>query len=58
MTPVDPIENRRRMEAGELYYAATPELLADRKRCAAATQRFNNAGGDSPRRRLVELWKE
>jgi len=46
------------MEAGELYFAFTPDLLADRKRCAAATRRFNNASEDISRRRLVELWKE
>lgn len=58
MSSIDPAENRRRMEAGELYFASTPDLLADRKRCTAATQRFNNASGDTSRRRLVELWKE
>ncbi|KAH8909537.1 trimeric LpxA-like protein [Coniochaeta sp. PMI_546] len=58
MSSIDPAENRRRMEAGELYFAFTPDLLADRKRCTAATQRFNNASGDTSRRRLVELWKD
>ncbi|OIW33270.1 galactoside O-acetyltransferase [Coniochaeta ligniaria NRRL 30616] len=58
MNSVDPKENRRRMEAGELYFAFTPDLLADRKRCTVATQRFNNAGADISRRCLVEMWKD
>lgn len=58
MNSIDPRENRRRMEAGELYFAFTPDLIADRKRCSAASKRLNDAGGDESRRRLVELWKE
>jgi hypothetical protein len=58
MGSVDPNENRRRMEAGELYYAFAPDLVEDRKRSATAVQRFNNASPYSSRRRLVELWKE
>jgi hypothetical protein len=54
---IDTEENRRRMEAGELYYAFTPDLLADRKRCRLATEAFN-APGDVSRRKIVELWKE
>ncbi len=55
--PIDPVENRRRMENGELYYCFTPELMADRKRCALASRRYNSAG-DVSRRKLIELWKE
>ena len=51
-------ENRRRMEAGELYYAFTPDLLADRRRCGIACARFNSAGYDVSRRRALQLWKE
>jgi len=59
MSSIDPVENKRRMEAGELYFAFAPHLAADRKRCSAATKRFNNAvGEDVSRRRMVELWKE
>jgi hypothetical protein len=54
---VDLKENRRRMAAGELYYAFTPDLLADRRRCRLASEAFNTAG-DVSRRKLVELWKE
>ncbi|KEZ42589.1 Tetrahydrodipicolinate N-acetyltransferase [Scedosporium apiospermum] len=51
-------ENRRRMHAGELYYAFTPDLTADRRRCGAACARYNAAGGNVSRRHLLELWKE
>ncbi|KAK0648321.1 galactoside O-acetyltransferase [Cercophora newfieldiana] len=57
---IDPVENRRRMLAGELYYAFTPDLTAERKRCKAATWEYSQhvATGVTPRRRLVELWKK
>lgn len=45
------------MRAGELYYAFTPDLVADRKRCRLAAEAYNRAG-DVSRRRLVELFKE
>ncbi|KAL1871371.1 hypothetical protein Daus18300_004737 [Diaporthe australafricana] len=54
---VDPVENRRRMEAGELYYAFTRELTADRKRSSLACSRFNKAD-DVSRRQGVELLKD
>ena len=54
---VDLEENRRRMAAEELYYAFTPDLIADRRRCRLAFEAYNRAG-DVSRRRLVELWKE
>lgn len=49
--------NRRRMEAGELYYAFTPDLLADRRRAQAACERFNRAG-ELSRRDLALMVKE
>ncbi|KAF1997129.1 maltose O-acetyltransferas-like protein [Amniculicola lignicola CBS 123094] len=50
-------ENKRKMLAGELYHAFTPELVAERARCKHACARYNNAG-DVPRRRLTELWRD
>lgn len=58
-TPADvTAENRRRMAAGELYYAFHPDLVADRRRCAVACARLNAAGYDVSRRRTLELWKK
>lgn len=42
---------------GELYYAFVSDLVAARRRCKHACDRYNNAGEVS-RRRLVELWAE
>lgn len=55
--PIDLKENRRRMAAGELYWAFTPDLIEDRRRAITALRRFNTAE-DPTRRQLVELWKE
>ncbi|EAQ92083.1 predicted protein [Chaetomium globosum CBS 148.51] len=56
---VDLVENRRRMLAGELYYAFTSDLIADRLRCKVACNAFNTQdGAGAPRRKLVELWKD
>jgi hypothetical protein len=56
---LDLVENRRRMLAGELYYAFTPDLMADRLRCKIACNAYNTQGAaGAPRRKLVELWKE
>jgi hypothetical protein len=56
---LDPAENRRRMLAGELYYAFTPDLTADRTRCKVACGVYNTeCATGAPRRKLVELWKE
>jgi len=57
---VDPVENKRRMLAGELYWAVTPDLMAERQRCRTACLAYNNAAetGTAPRRILVELWKK
>lgn len=53
-------ENKARSLRGELYHAFTPELVAERRRCARACTKYNKAGEDETmtRRRQVELWKE
>ncbi|KAI1492483.1 hypothetical protein F5X96DRAFT_667723 [Biscogniauxia mediterranea] len=53
---IDPAENRRRMENGELYFAFTPDLIADRRRCRQAFDKFNDAR-DITRRQQVELFQ-
>jgi hypothetical protein len=50
-------ENKARMLRGDLYYAFSPQLHAERNRCHQACKRFN-AAGDVSRRQLVELWRE
>jgi hypothetical protein len=57
---IDPVENRRRMLAGELYYAFTPELVAERQRCKAAIVEYSRLAlsGEASRRALVGLWKK
>ncbi|EHK17023.1 uncharacterized protein TRIVIDRAFT_42424 [Trichoderma virens Gv29-8] len=45
------------MARGELYWAFTPDLIQDRKKCAKACRRLNTAE-DATRRELVEMWKE
>ncbi|KAK5127894.1 hypothetical protein LTR85_005011 [Meristemomyces frigidus] len=50
-------ENKARSLRGEIYYAFTPELLGERRRCALAVSRYNNAGEVS-RRKRVELWRD
>ncbi|KJZ75830.1 hypothetical protein HIM_04654 [Hirsutella minnesotensis 3608] len=54
---IDPAENRRRMARGDSYYAFTPDLIKDRRRCARASRNLNTAQ-DLTRRRMVELWKD
>lgn len=52
-------ENKQKMLRGELYHAFTPELIAERDRCAQALKRYNSASaGEVSRRRQVELWRE
>jgi hypothetical protein len=51
-------ENKQKMARGELYYAFTPELLAERTRCKAAVREFNAAAGVASRRESVRLWRE
>lgn len=55
--PIDQQDNLRRMAAGELYYAFTPDLIAARKRVETAYKRFNKAD-DASRRELAEMWNE
>ena len=50
-------ENKARALRGDLYYAFTPELVEERRRCSEACLKFNNAGKIT-RRRGVELWRE
>lgn len=55
---VDPEENMRRMKAGELYYAFTPELKAERRRCKMAQALYNEQADNITRRQQVELYQE
>lgn len=57
LSEVDTQENRKLMEASQLYYAFTPDLIADRRRCAMTCDRFNRAGG-STRRELAVMIKK
>lgn len=52
---VDPVENLERMKAGEMYYAFTPDLMADRRRCKHALTRYNKAQDISRREELEML---
>jgi hypothetical protein len=54
---IDLEENKKRMLAGELYYAFVPDLSAARRRCELACAQFNNAG-DISRRERVQLWRK
>ncbi|TVY68741.1 putative acetyltransferase [Lachnellula suecica] len=59
MSNINDAENESRMLKGELYYAFTPSLIAQRRRCQLASNRFNEARlGDASRRTLLELWRE
>lgn len=51
-------ENKQKMQRGELYYAFTPELEAERARCKAALRAYNAAAGVASRRETVRLWRE
>lgn len=51
-------ENMQKMLRGELYHAFTPELIALRARCKHACLRYNNAGEQTSRRRMAELFRE
>lgn len=55
---IDIEENIRHMRSGDLYYAFTPDLIADRKRCSIALDVFNKAGSDMTRREQIELFKK
>lgn len=54
---VDPTENRRKMEAGELYYAFTPQLIGERNRCTMARDLYNKSENVA-RREQIELYQE
>ncbi|KAH6962598.1 galactoside O-acetyltransferase [Ilyonectria sp. MPI-CAGE-AT-0026] len=54
---IDKVENRRRMQEGELYYAFTDDLIRDRQRCSKAMKKFN-AADNVDRRSLIEMWKD
>ncbi|KNG48253.1 maltose O-acetyltransferas-like protein [Stemphylium lycopersici] len=54
---MEPSKNKQRMARGELYYAFTPELVAERARCKQACARYNGAG-EAPRRKLTELFRD
>lgn len=54
---VDEEENRRRMKAGELYYAFTPGLIADRKRCQMIQSLYNKLD-ELTRREQVEIYQK
>jgi hypothetical protein len=62
MDKINDGENLARMQRGELYYAFTPALIAQRERCKNALNRFNQAtiGGATraTRRKRIELWRE
>lgn len=45
------------MEAGELYYAFTPDLIKARQMCQQASRLYNQSDGMS-RREQIELYQE
>ncbi|KAF2717321.1 trimeric LpxA-like protein [Polychaeton citri CBS 116435] len=49
--------NKARALRGELYYAFTPEMTAERLRCLQACEKFNNAGRTT-RRKQVQMWRD
>lgn len=55
---IDPEENKRRMRAGELYFAFTPDLIAERKRCKLALALYNEKADSMTRREQVEHYQE
>lgn len=57
MSQFDLEENKRRMLAGELYYAFVPDLSAARQRCETACEKYNQAR-HVPRRERVQLWRK
>lgn len=52
-----PLTEGQKALQGELYHSFVSELVAARRRCKHACDRFNQAGEVS-RRRSVELWRE
>ena len=58
LASIDPVENKRRMLSGEMYYSFTPDLVRDRTKCKVAMARFNAAVGLQPRRQMVQLMRK
>jgi hypothetical protein len=54
----DEIVNKENMIRGDLYWAFSPALIADRARCTKAWNDFNNAGMSLTRRERLELWNK
>ncbi|KAI9148361.1 putative acetyltransferase C18B11.09c [Paramyrothecium foliicola] len=57
LSNIDEDDNLAKMQAGELYYAFTPGLVAARQRCSRAVRKLNNAD-ELSRRQIAECWKE
>lgn len=57
MEEIDEDTNEKRMQDGELYYAFTPRLVAQRERSRVACQRLNSLMAGS-RRDFVRLWRD
>lgn len=47
--PDENAENKARMERGDLFYAFTPDLIAEREKCAQACNAFNTASREASR---------
>jgi len=55
---IDLAENRRRMLAGELYYAFTPDLITDRVACRSNIRKYVAIPPDARRRAVVDAWNK
>lgn len=55
---IDLAENRRRMEAGELYTAFVPDLTAERRVAAQACGVYNREACEVTRRQQVEMLRK
>lgn len=55
---IDLVENRRRMERGELYTAFVPELTKERRVASQACAKYNRLATEVTRREQVELFKK
>ncbi|TRX94532.1 hypothetical protein FHL15_004687 [Xylaria flabelliformis] len=52
---IDQEENKRRMRNGQMYFAFTPDLIEERRRCREAFEHFNSTT-DVSRRNQLELF--
>ncbi|KAI0191526.1 hypothetical protein EV127DRAFT_407468 [Xylaria flabelliformis] len=52
---IDQEENKRRMRNGQMYFAFTPDLIEERRRCREAFEQFNSTT-DLSRRNQLELF--